>query len=175
MTDRLITAVDPGKFCGVAIFFPGRGTPTVRRLSGDQLPEVASIVASVRKAADEHKVKATIVIENQFGKVRRNQDGKETINIKALQTLMRRRHEWEILAEVYGIQTTTVYPVTWQTILNQVPKLNSDGSKRTTKARSLQLAARKFPKIYDWTEDTADAANIGEWYRFKLMSESAPF
>jgi len=168
VTEYLICSVDPGKLCGVAVRVPGR-PPTLHRVRGNRLADVARIVMSLRALADEKGVRPVVVIENQFGAMRSGRDGKPSINLKGLATLYRRRHEWEILCQLYGIEVETVWPSTWQTQLKQVPPHNPDGSKRSTKAKSLHLAARKWPTIFDWTEDTADAALIGEWYRMELM------
>lgn len=142
--------------------------PTIHKVNGTALKEIDQVVRSLRELADRHNAKPYVAIENQFG-------GSRT-GFKSIETLLRRRHEWEILCEIYGVEVVRVYPATWQgALLNRVPKFNSDGTKKTTKARSLLLATKLWPKVEGWTQDTAEAAAIAEWFRTRLMREGMLF
>jgi len=153
----LVVGVDPGKQCGVAVLLKGRLRNTTP-IRGDRLSAISGVVASVARLAEEHGG-VVVVVEDQFGKAH---GGK--LNLKALATLFRRRHEWEILCEVYGIPTSRVYPASWQTQLKGAPKRYPDGSKRSTKARALLVCGMIWPAHEGWTDDTADAALIARWY-----------
>lgn len=164
----LIVGVDPGDHCGVAFYAPGCA-PQILSVKGRDIPAILGVIQSVELAAKDYGG-AEIVIERQFGAIRKNKQGGQSINLKALEALYRRRHEWEILAELYGIRTLSVYPVVWQSkMLAIAPKFGAGGQKLTTKARSLYAVAKLWPNVEGWTEDRADAALIARWRYVERM------
>lgn len=171
----IIGGVDPGKATGLAVMGPGRPISVVT-LDGRKLPQVVSYVQQIARLGQEEGCGSVLVIENQFAGLYPKGAGSSgsTINLKAIATLFRRRHEWEIIAEVYGVPTIAVYPSTWQTVLRSVPRYHSDGSLRSTKARAILLASQLWPRApVNWTPDKADAALIAEWYRRSKLLEDA--
>ena len=156
----LILAVDPGRSCGVALLLHGHPV-LVRTVRGDLLGHILAVIQHVAKLQAEHGM-ATVVLELQY-QPRESKDGKRRgSNPKALATLYKRRHYWEILAEVYGLAVELVYPATWQTVLGEVPKLDAEGNKRTTKARARAYAEKHFKgKAKD--DEQGDALAMGHW------------
>ena len=156
----IIVGVDPGENCGVAVLGAGK-LLSIHAIRGSRLASISAVFKGLVPLAQSGGG-AIVVVENQFGRF--HGPGKK-LNLKALGTLFRRRHEWELLAEVYGVPTATVYPSSWQTQLAAAPKLYPDGSKRSTKARAVLVCGQLWPAQEGWTEDTADAALIARWYR----------
>lgn len=156
----VIVGVDPGDHCGVAFMCSGllHGIHSIR---GSRLASISAVFKGLLPLADDHGG-AVVVVENQFGAF--HGPGKRRINIPALGTLFRRRHEWEILAEIYKVPTATVYPSSWQTQLAAASRSYQDGSPRSTKARAILVCGQLWPSQEGWTEDTADAALIARWY-----------
>ncbi len=146
--------VDPGKVCGVVALLRRRliWATTIR---GDILPQVAASVQLIVELAAKHGG-ATVAIELQHGA-----RGKK-VNYKSLDTLYRRRHEWETLLQLYSIPVVQVWPATWQSQLTEVPRLDGKGKVRDTKTRSKELARQRFgDRIVD--DAQADAALIARW------------
>jgi uncharacterized protein YjaZ len=77
---------------------------------------------------------------------------------------MKRRHSWEVIAELYGLRTVGVYPATWQTQLKAAARLDENGDKRTTKQRSVEVARFMFGQDSIRDAEQADAALIAKWY-----------
>jgi hypothetical protein len=150
----VIVAVDPGAKCGVAIFV--HGVPVfVRTIRGDLTAHAAGVLELVQRLQEEHGM-AVIVVELQFAG-----RGKKS-NPKALATLHKRRHVWEILADVYRIAVEAVYPATWQTVLGEVAGYDERGEKRDTKAKARAYCEERWPgRAKD--DEQGDAMAMGHW------------
>ena len=155
---EIIVGVDPGEHCGVAVLRSGN-LSSIHAVRGSRLASIAAVFKGLLPLAEDHGV--VVVIENQFGALHGR--GRK-LNLRALATLFRRRHEWELLAEIYGVPTDTVYPSSWQTQLAAASRSYPDGSPRSTKARAILVCGQLWPAQDGWTEDTADAALIARWY-----------
>lgn len=153
----VILAVDPGAKCGVAVLVHGR-LVLLRTVRGDLIGDVLAVIQLVAKLQAEHGM-ALVVVELQF-----TPKGKKQ-NPKSLATLYKRRHVWEILAEVYGLMVEGVYPSTWQTVLGEVEDWDDNGKKRDTKAKARVYADRRFPGRAKDNEQ-GDAASMG-WWRWR--------
>jgi hypothetical protein len=160
----LTVGVDPGKKCGVAILL--HGSPVfVRTIRGDLTAHVAGVLALVESLQAGHGP-AALVVEAQFVTMARGKDGKSKSNPKALATLYKRRHVWEVLCDVYRIMYEVVYPATWQTVLAEVPRLDDDGEKQDTKVRSMAYCADHYPgKAKDAEQSDALAMASWRWRR----------
>lgn len=170
-----VLAVDPGAKFGAALFVRGR---LVELWAGKQtIVEVACISAMAGNMTrnrerdsrgldpdDDLDVSMVLVIENQFqGAPGPRKPGAKSkpkpFNPKAIASLIKRRHEWEIVAELRGFPFgEAIYPATWQTILKESPAVGG-----TTKEKSMALATKRWPD-FEFTEDGADAACLGLWY-----------
>lgn len=150
----VVLGVDPGKSCGIACFV-GRRLIWAREIRGDILMDVVGVVQQIKRLRDEHG-SVIMAIELQFlGR------GKKQ-NPKSLEALHKRRHTWEILAEVHGIPRVGVWPGTWQsTQLRTVPRYDDDYNKMSTHKRMVIAAQNRWPKT-KWTHDMAAAALIGK-------------
>lgn len=149
----IVVGVDPGKMCGVA-FLKGRRLMTAMTIRGDRLDQIVAAVQQAKKLGA-----AVIVIELQHGQ--RPKGGK--VNYKSLATLFKRRHAWEVIAELYGLRCEGVWPSTWQTQLKSAARLDEDGNKRTTKERSIEVARFYYGETIKDAEQS-DAALIARWY-----------
>jgi hypothetical protein len=150
----VILAVDPGAKCGVVVLVHGRPV-LVRTVRGDLIGEVLAVIQAVVKLQETHGM-AVVVVELQFmGRGSKS-------NPKSMATLYKRRHLWEILAEVYGLMVEGVYPATWQTVLGEVESWDDAGKKRDTKAKARVYADRRYPgKAKD--NEQSDALCMGHW------------
>lgn len=148
--------IDPGKVAGVTVL-TGRRLTWTQTLRGDMLMQILAAVQRVHRYQKRtgHSVRAAI--ELQFGA-----RGKKS-NPKSLETLMRRRHQWETLLEIYAIPIVTVWPATWQSQLKEVPRLDGKGNKRDTKTRSLELARRVYGEENIADDAQSDSALIARW------------
>lgn len=150
----LILAVDPGAKCGVAVLLNGRPV-FVQTVRGDLLREVTAVVQMVARLQEQHGM-AVVVVELQFASRGKKQ------NPKSMATLYKRRHVWEILAEIYGLVVEGVYPATWKTVLGEIETWDDDGKKRDTKAKARVYADRRFPgKAKD--NEQGDALSMAHW------------
>lgn len=150
----IVVGVDPGKLCGVAIL-KGRSLAVAATIRGDRLSQIVAIVQQAKKLGAN-----VLAIELQHGM--RPKSGK--VNYKSLGTLFKRRHAWEVIAELYGLRTVGVWPSTWQTQLKAAARLDENGNKRTTKQRSVEVARFMFGKDAIKDDAQADAALIAKWY-----------
>lgn len=154
-----VLAVDPGESFGAALFMHGQfecGWSGAADISA-----VARIVKFTHGCDVGGNTSKVVVVENQFVS-----KGKQ--NPKALATLLKRRHMWEIIAEVVGVAVApAIYPASWQTILAESPAVGGD-----TKEKSMALAKLRWPdRMDDATGDLADAACMGLWYTRMQMLE----
>lgn len=146
--------VDPGKVCGVVALLRRRLTwaTTIR---GDILPQVVRCVQLLAELGAKHGG-VSVAIELQHGARGKKQ------NHKSLETLYRRRHEWETLLQLYSIPIVQVWPATWQSQLSEVPRLDGKGNVRGSKVRAVELARNLYGKsIID--EAQAEAALMARW------------
>lgn len=150
-----VLAIDPGARFGAAMYVSG-GMEFVEFGKQD-----LATVARVIQRASRVDTDAVLVVENQF-----SQRGGRA-NPKALATLFRRRHMWEIVAEIRGLRVSpAIYPATWQTVLRESPAVTGD-----TKEKSRALAALRHPELDDMTDDLADALCMGLWYTRRQLVE----
>lgn len=151
---KAILAVDPAKKFGAALFINSR---LVRLWKGEQsIKKIRKILSFSSKKAEANGVKLCVVVETQYLTTFGKKGEKKKVNPKMMAALYKRRHEWEVIAEVWEIDYTNVYPVSWQVI----HKLSL---QKTTKAKSLEIARRKWPKA-SFDDNSADAACMGYWY-----------
>lgn len=169
-----VLSVDPGEHFGAALFRLGELKGVVCDLHS--LQRVSSVIAwalASIEAVDPYTTnEVALVIEKQFlgrGKM---------FNPVAVETLMFRRHTWELVAQLRNIPVGCVYPSSWQTLLKAVPrepgKAKSNRGGRQTKKRAIELATRRWPHLGDKfkeSSDLADAALIGLWYSNEQMRE----
>lgn len=150
----VILGVDPALACGVACLVHGRPV-LVDTIRGDSLSPILGVVQELMKLQKKHG-QTVLVVELQFA-------GRgERLNPKSYETLVKRRHYWEILAEIYGLTIEGVYPSTWQTVLADEPKVDAMGEKRSIKERSKAHANRHFPGAANDYEQS-DALGIAQW------------
>lgn len=160
-----IVGIDPGEKTGVSASVGS--SISIAQIHGDDLRQITGVVQGFVGRG------ATFVIEDQMMKLH---GPEQKTNFKALKSLMRRRFAWETLCWIYGVSVVFVYPSTWQgAMLRSAASLGPDGSKRTTKARALEVAAHLWPAVKGWTEHTADAALIARWYQRKQALENPEF
>ena len=151
----VILAVDPGARCGVAVLVRGRAV-LVQTIRGDKVGDVAGALALVERMQEKHGM-AVMVIEAQYVPRGRKQ------NPKALATLYKRRHIWEILATLYRVAVEDpVYPSTWKTVFREIENWDDDGKERTTKDKARAYVERYFPGRAKDGEQ-ADALCIAHW------------
>ncbi len=151
----LIFGVDPGKSAALSCFDEAR-LLWVTELRGDIL---SSVVGAVQRIKQEPGGGREIVIELQY--IAR---GKKA-NPKTTAALLKRRHTWEILAELYALPIQGVHPSTWQsTQLRTAPRFAEDTSKLSTHQRMVMVASRLWPKVR-WTHDMAAAALIARHHQ----------
>lgn len=142
----VVVGIDPGAACGVAIFDRGQ------LLSCDSLKGNEQSALTVVNSLGGP---AVIVIERQF------QRKGVRFNPKAVETLMRRRIEWEVAAKIKNCAVVLAYPAQWQSVL---PKIKTMSTKQ--RARLYCQGAGYRPG--EWTEDQCDAAVIGTWYILRV-------
>jgi len=155
----VLLAVDPGRKCAVATFVDGV-LHRVRSIAGDDLAVVADVVREHAEMAtskgDGSKLDA--VIEKQF------MSRGAKANYRTTEVIAKRRHEFETVLKIYGVEAVSVYPATWMAQLKQVPRYSDAGKLLTTKARYSLLARRVYGKDRIRNADEAAAALIGRWY-----------
>jgi hypothetical protein len=140
-----ILAIDPGEKAGWAWITDGK---YIRSgvIDGDSAPDCESFIRlSIRPDL--------LVCEDQyFGRMRG----------KGLFTLLRRRHIWEIFAQLYGIPFEAVNPSTWQSYWH-IPKKGKKYIGTTTSHRkdAIIMVAEQFKRNVQ--PDEADAILIGLW------------
>jgi hypothetical protein len=131
-----ILAIDPGAKAGWAWITDGK---YIRSgvIDGDSAPDCESFIRlSIRPDL--------LVCEDQyFGRMRG----------KGLFTLLRRRHIWEIFAQLYGIPFESVNPKAWQCYW-KIPQKGKGKDAILTLARQYKKTAQP---------DEADAILIGLW------------
>jgi hypothetical protein len=150
----VILGVDPGKNGAVACLVQGRPA-FAETIRGDSLRPILGVVQHMLKLREQHGL-TVIVVELQYI----GRDAK--FNPRSFETLLKRRHYWEILAEIYGLPVEQVYPATWQTVLRDQPKKTEDGTKIGIKVRSKAHADRFFPGVAKDYEQS-DALGIAHW------------
>ena len=161
----IVVGVDPGELCGVAII-EGRHLLKAHTVKGSDAKVVLGLVQQVAKVGAEQGG-VVVVVELQFAARGRRS------NPKGLATLMKRRHVWEVLCEIYGVRVADVWPASWQSQLKIAPRLGADGSKRTTKQRSLEAARFYFGDDSIQDAEQADAALIARWYLDRPEAKAA--
>lgn len=150
----VILGVDPGAACGVACLVQGRPV-LVDTIRGDSLRPILGVVQELVRLREQHG-QTVLVVELQFA-------GRgEKFNPKSFEALVKRRHYWEVLAEIYSLTVEPVYPGTWQTVLADEPKVDEEGAARSIKERSKAHADRYFPGLAKDFE-RADALGIAHW------------
>lgn len=168
-----VLAVDPGAKFGAVLRLRHM---VVSVWHGKQsLEAVAGIIASSMRIVDDctaeeerdkYETPLVLACENQF--TGRPGGGKKSapFNPKAVASLLKRRHEWEIIAELRGIAYSAVYPASWQSILKISPAIGG-----STKTRAKALCDAKWPGLKLPTEDAMDAACLSYWYDLTQMRE----
>lgn len=163
---RRILAVDPGERAGVSLF---RLDADHRRfvldscweVNGDSTRAIADVVRGFKKRSD---VPAIVVVERQFMKKR--EGGK--VQIQGFETLLRRRLVWETIAEVFGLPTALVYPVSWQS-KGLAKKIDDE---ETTKDRAKRMCLELWPErsgIWETYENACDSALLGRFYSDRVL------
>lgn len=138
----VVAGIDPGAACGVAIFNRGQ-LLRCDSVKGNEQTALAVINSLGGPAA--------IVIERQF------QRKGDKFNPRAVETLMRRRIEWEVAAKIRNCPVVLAYPTQWQSVL---PKIRTMNTKQRAR---LYCQGAGYP-MAQWTDDQCDAAVIGAWY-----------
>jgi len=160
--------VDPGKVAGVTVLL-GRRLAWTTTMRGDLLPDILGAVQKLHRLRKQQKQTMRVALELQYG--RRGKKG----NHKTLEVLMRRRHMWETLLEVYDIPIVKVWPATWQTQLSEVPRLDGKGNKRSTKVRSLELARKVYGESKISDDAQSDSALMARWLSNQTSQDTLVF
>lgn len=196
MIDVPILSVDPGSTCtGIALLEgPKVWAMTIRSLTAHDADHV------LRTLASGARVKPILVIEMQHVVMhptgrRPGAKGKRahTVNWPSLVKLVESRCYWTTLAIAYGYEVIEVMASPWQgKMLSTVPRFNPDGSERTTKQRSKDVARsvwRSIPRIKDIeaplseakprtsdlvTYDESDACVMGRYCQLYGVRPAAP-
>jgi hypothetical protein len=154
-----VLAVDPGTRAGVAIHNRGDTAADLVaawEVNGGSTKAIAGVVREFLAASDLPKV---MVIERQFMKWSQGAAGAT----KGHETLLRRRHTWEVIAEIFGLPFALVYPVSWQS--KMLPTKEDDDDD--TKTRALRGCLDLYPDrstLWRGYENARDAALLGRWY-----------
>ena len=152
----IVVGVDPGEHCGVAVV-KGRRLLKAHVVKGDDLRVILGLVQQIKKVGEEQGG-VVVVIEIQHAA-----RGK-AFNPKTLGVLMKRRHLWEILCELYEIKVVPVWPSSWQSQLKIAARVGPRGGKRSTKDRSMETARFYFGDEAIDDHNKADASLIARWY-----------
>lgn len=99
-------------------------------------------------------------------------------NVKTFESVLRRRHTWDVLAELFGIEVEAVNPTKWQNAMFPPGWASNPGKvkgekRRRAKAHAIRIASKAWPTIQDWQKngDAADAAVMGAWWiESKILS-----
>ncbi len=148
----MILSVDPGKRCGWCKRYPITNASDSGVMDGDDVAEISLRL----QGPNEY----TLVIEDQFAKRYIDSVGRPRTNIRGLKTLIERRCNWTVPAQLYGTEVVLVHPSTWQSFF-KIPS----GAKHAESRKSLMnmLASNIAGRPVEADEDAA--VLIGEWYR----------
>lgn len=154
-----ILSIDPGERAGIAVFIKRDGSFVL-----DGAWEVENRVKPVSETITRFaggSGPGVVVLERQYFK-----------QINGLETLLRYRHEWEIIATVFGLPSVLIYPSSWQSKMlsgkgrqKKDPEGNAIGPD--SKEQALEACSKLWPghdDIWLFHEDARDAALIGRFY-----------
>lgn len=152
---RWFLAVDPGALFGASLFI--RGT-LVGVWSGRASRKYDSdVIGAILKTGALKVADGALVIEDQYVPPKPGRKNPQT----TLKGLLRRRYEWEFVAQDWGIEAVSeVHPSSWQAGLKAAPTTSKD-----VKARAMAMAKSHWPAFNFKTQDAADSACIGMYYR----------
>ena len=158
-----LLSIDPGEAFGAALL--KRGELVTVFTADHSLANVSGIVSGALERCDSD---LGLVVEQQFlGRGAK-------FNPKTTESLMKRRHTWELVAELRKVAWDRVAPASWQAILKAVPR-DPSVKGRQTKVRSMTLACRRWPHLAGHFQsrgaDVADAALMGLWYSNQQLRE----
>ncbi len=162
---RRLLSVDPGERAGLSIFRfddeVGFILDSCWEVNGDSTRAIADTVRGYKARST---VPSIVVIERQFMKKR--EGGK--VQISGFETLLRRRMAWETIAEVFGLPTALIYPVSWQS--KYLAKKTEDDE--STKDRAKRTCLKLWPersKIWELYENACDSALLGRFYADRVQ------
>lgn len=162
---RRLLSVDPGERAGCSIFRfedeVGFILDSCWEVNGDSTRAIADVVRGFKSRSIAPSL---VVIERQFMKKR--EGGK--VQISGFETLLRRRMAWEVIAEVFGLPTALIYPVSWQS--KHLAKKTGDDD--TTKDRARRSCMKTWPdrtNIWENYENACDSALLGKFYADRVQ------
>lgn len=158
---KRVLAVDPGGRAGVAVFNLNSDEKFVLDGAWEIANRVKSVSETVARFAQADRTPGVVVLERQYFQ-----------QVNGLEQLLRFRHEWEILAEVFKVPVSLVYPSSWQSkMLPNKGRRKKDEAGNptgpTTKEDALMACNEHWPHLFDlWEhhEDARDAALLGSFY-----------
>jgi hypothetical protein len=158
---KRILAVDPGGRAGVAVFNLTSDEKFMLDGAWEISNRVKPVSETVARFAQAERTPGVVVLERQYFQ-----------QVNGLEQLLRYRHEWEVLAEVFKVPVSLVYPSSWQSKMLPFKgrqKKNAAGEKigPDTKEQALMACEKLWPHLIDlWEphEDARDAALLGRFY-----------
>lgn len=150
-----IFAVDPGERAGYGVMEDGALVES-DWLDGSSLLEIATLLDRFSRRTDE----MIFVVERQF------QARGARFNPQSVETLMWRRHMWEVLMDIAGARRVRLWPSVWQSeMLSVVAGRMADGTVLKTKQRAMDACRYFWPGMTFKNDNAADAALMCQWYR----------
>jgi hypothetical protein len=161
---RKILAIDPGERAGVSTYIWAKDERFVLDAAWEVAGgTVASVAGVVQAFAVGGPKQTAMVLERQFMKWREGAGGAT----KGHETLLYRRHIWQILAEVFKVPVALVYPISWSSKMLPKKDLPPGDEDADTKARARMACLARWPDrktLWDGHENARDAALIGRFY-----------
>ena len=168
-----LLSVDPGSRAGVAVFNQVEGRFCFELDGAWEVANRVKVVSeTIAKFADDPRPGA-VVLERQFFRIKAGPKGApKEVQIHGHEALLRYRHEWEILAEVFGLSSVLIYPASWQSKMLPFKgrqKKDGEGNKvgPNTKEQALMACNQYWPHLEElWLfhENARDAALLGRFY-----------
>lgn len=146
----LVTAVDPGNPCGVAL--SAGGQPAVTTIRDVTPAKVLPLLDWSLERADQLGTDVVLVMEDQFLRLmdtvaRPGRRARATANIKSVIKVVRVAEVFVVLAELRGIRVERVLGSKWQAVgLKGTAKVAGE-VKLSTKQRAREAVALRWPEV----------------------------